>query len=72
MNTQSTLKTVRVNGETKSTQAQNIAELLQELQAPSIGVAVAQNGAVVRRADHQSTPIQDGDDIEIIRAVQGG
>lgn len=72
MTAQSTFKTIRVNGETQNTGAATIAELLRELQAPQIGVAVAQNGAVVRRAAQESTLIRDGDEIEIIRAVQGG
>lgn len=63
---------ITLNGETIETWAQNIAELLRERQMPQIGVAVACNGVVVRRADHESTPLKDGDAIEIIRAVQGG
>lgn len=63
---------VKLNGQEQEITAQTIAELLRELNAPEIGVAVAQNGKVVRRADHGSTPITEGDDIEIIRAVQGG
>lgn len=67
-----TPRTVRVNGELKTTGAATVAELLQELQAPQIGVAVARNGVVVRRGEQQSTLIDEGDEIEIIRAVQGG
>ena len=63
---------IRVNGETKTTGATTVAELLIELQAPQIGVAVARNGVVVRRGEQQSTLIAEGDEIEIIRAVQGG
>lgn len=63
---------IKLNGEEKEVAAQSVAELLKETEAPEIGVAVAKNGAVVRRAEHASTPIADGDDIEIIRAVQGG
>lgn len=72
MNAQSTLKTIRVNGVIKTTTSTTVADLLRELQAPQIGVAVARNGVIVRRAEQQSTLIADGDDIEIIRAVQGG
>jgi len=64
--------TIRLNGENKETPARTIAELLAELQAPETGVAVALNGAVVRRAEHQDTPLQEGDEVEVIRAVQGG
>ena len=63
---------IKLNGEEKEVAARTVAELLRETEAPEIGVAVARNGAVVRRAEQQSTPIVEGDDIEIIRAVQGG
>ena len=36
------------------------------------GIAVAVNGAVVRRVDWAETPISEGDEIEIITATQGG
>jgi sulfur carrier protein len=36
------------------------------------GIAVAVDGAVVRRADWADTPVSDGDEIEIITATQGG
>ena len=61
---------IQLNGENKETQAQTIAELLKELDAPGTGVAVALNGAVVRRAEHGETPLNEGDEVEVIRAVQ--
>jgi sulfur carrier protein len=36
------------------------------------GVAVALNGAVVRRADWVTTALNAGDTVEIVRAMQGG
>ena len=63
---------IRLNGEDKETRAGTVAELLRELQAPETGVAVALNGAVVRRTEHNDTPLQEGDEVEVIRAVQGG
>ncbi len=63
---------ITLNGEALETQSENIAALLHERAMPQIGVAVARNGSVVRRADHQSTLLREGDAIEIIRAVQGG
>ena len=61
---------IQLNGEITETTAQTIAELLRELNAPESGVAVALNGAVVRRAEWQDKEVNDGDEIEIIRAVQ--
>ena len=36
------------------------------------GVAVARNGTVVPRARWPETPLEDGDDIEIVKIMQGG
>jgi sulfur carrier protein len=36
------------------------------------GIAVALNGAVVRRADWPGTPVEEGDEVEVITATQGG
>jgi thiamine biosynthesis protein ThiS len=63
---------IKLNGEFAQTQAQTVAQLLRELEAPSAGVAVARNGQVVRKSEHETTPLQEDDDIELIRAVQGG
>ena len=63
---------ITLNGENKETQARTIAELLKELDAPETGVAVALNGAVARRAEHENTLLREGDEVEVIRAVQGG
>lgn len=49
-----------------------IAALLELLDAPAAGIAVARNDCVVRRACYASDRIAEGDRIEIIRAVAGG
>ena len=63
---------IKLNGQTSSTRCRTVAELLRENDAPEVGVAVALNGAVVRRAEHETTLLKLNDEIEIIRAVQGG
>ncbi len=68
---------IQVNGKPLETRAQNVAELLEELEfmAPDsapVGIAVAVNQSVVRRASHRDFALKSGDQIEIIRAVQGG
>ncbi len=68
---------VEINGKPLETRAQNVAQLLEELgftgfgEAP-VGIAVAVNESVVRRATHREFSLGEGDKIEIIRAVQGG
>lgn len=49
-----------------------VAELLAHLQAPERGIAVAKNDKVVRRSTFQQERVNEGDRIEIIRAVAGG
>ena len=47
-----------------------VAKVLGEV--PESGVALAVNGAVVPRSHWNERQVEDGDDVEIIRAVQGG
>ena len=61
-----------LNGETRETAATTLAQLLSELQFEPTSLAVAANGSVVRRADFAAHALKQGDQIEIIRAVQGG
>ena len=66
--------TIRINGESEPLGATTIAALLEdkEIGADARGVAVALNGAVVPREAWRDTPIRPGDDVEIVRARQGG
>jgi thiamine biosynthesis protein ThiS len=65
--------TVTLNGEPRELAAgMTVADLLQHLGAPTIGVAVERNRQVVRRADHASTQVESGDIIEIVQFVGGG
>lgn len=68
---------IQVNGQPLETHAQTLTEFLEERgflvpQNASGGIAVAVNQSVVRRASHAQTLLKEGDQIEIIRAVQGG
>ena len=51
---------------------QNVTQLLTTLEVKPEQVAVAINGEVVRRLDWPQTTVQNGDVIEIVRAVGGG
>jgi sulfur carrier protein len=63
---------ITLNGGHNETNATTVAELLQEVHAPQTGVAVALNGQVVRKTEQAATTLHEGDEVEIIRAVQGG
>ena len=63
---------ITLNGQARQTNATTVAELLRELEFAPTGLAVAVNQSVVRRAQLETHRLKDGDQIEIIRAVQGG
>ena len=48
------------------------AAAVQVLTSAPSGIAVAVNGEVVRRSRWESTPLADGDRVEVLTAVQGG
>jgi sulfur carrier protein len=49
-----------------------LAQAVALLTRAPTGVAAALNGAVVRRAAWDSTSLADGDEVEVLTAVQGG
>jgi sulfur carrier protein len=65
---------IRVNGQNEPLAAVTLTALLHEKEiAPdACGVAVAINGIVVPRAAWPSTHLSAGDQVEIVRARQGG
>jgi sulfur carrier protein len=65
---------IRVNGQNEPLSAATLTALLSEkaIAPDARGVAVAINGMVVPRAAWPSTPLRAGDQVEIVRARQGG
>lgn len=64
---------ITLNGETLAfagTIADLIEDRFQDRTLP--GVAVAVNGAVVPRGSWKTRPLADGDEVELVTAVQGG
>jgi len=63
-----------VNGEARELEpAQRTVEaLLVALGVADMRVAVEVNGAIVRRAAWATTPVADGDVIEVVQFVGGG
>ena len=49
-----------------------VASLLRDLELGSGRVAVAVNGEVVARGEHETRELQAGDVVEVIHAVAGG
>jgi sulfur carrier protein len=65
---------LRVNGIEEDVAAATVAELLTDrgIDPRARFLAIAVNGAVVRRAEWPERPLAAGDDVEIVRPLQGG
>ena len=64
---------VRINGEARElADGASVVDALAAIGAPQVGVAVAVDGALVRRADWPAAELAEGAQIEILTAVQGG
>jgi sulfur carrier protein len=61
-----------VNGEAQEVPAVTLADALQSLDFAEAKVATALNGEFVPARARVSTPIKDGDRIEIVAPRQGG
>lgn len=62
-----------INGQEKDAPAlATVADLALWLEMPAFGSAVELNGAVVRKADYEATPLVEGDRLEVVRLVGGG
>lgn len=63
-----------VNGESRTSLASTVAALLEEenVKLDAKGVAVALNGAVVRKAEWHATALCAGDSVEIVKPFSGG
>jgi sulfur carrier protein len=49
-----------------------LAEAITRVTDLASGVAAAVNGDVVPRSSWAATPLRDGDQVEVVTAVQGG
>lgn len=66
------MSTLTVNGRAQALAVATVDELLQQLQLAQSQVAVELNGSIVPREAFGDTPLQDGDQLEIVRFVGGG
>jgi sulfur carrier protein len=64
---------INVNGTERDVpDGATVTEMLAALGVPARGVAVAVDGTVVAKTDHEHTVVPDGADVEVLTAVQGG
>ncbi|HEU5320363.1 MAG TPA: sulfur carrier protein ThiS [Methylomirabilota bacterium] len=65
--------TITLNGKPRELEgAMSVAALLETLDINPVQVAVAVNGEVVPRSEWAATTVDDGDTVEVVRAVGGG
>ncbi|MEL6878114.1 MAG: sulfur carrier protein ThiS [Pseudomonadota bacterium] len=65
-------KSITLNGESRQTSADTIANLVRELDLLPEKVAVERNGAIVPRSTLAKAELADGDTLEIVHFVGGG
>jgi len=64
---------VTINGEPhQAASPMSLADAVALLTPAETGVAAAVNGDVVRRSAWDTTRLADGDQVEVVTAVQGG
>jgi sulfur carrier protein len=64
---------VKLNGDARQLpDGASVAEAVAALTRLASGVAAAVNGDVVPRGAWSDTPLRDGDQVEVVTAVQGG
>ena len=64
---------VKLNGEPRGLpDGATMAEAVTQVTDLASGVAAAVNGDVVPRGSWAATPLRDGDQVEVVTAVQGG
>ena len=67
------MNTIMLNGESHPINpATTIAALLEKLGHAGRRLAVERNGEIVPKSLHPTTPLADGDHVEIVVAVGGG
>ncbi|WP_182084717.1 sulfur carrier protein ThiS [Aureimonas sp. ME7] len=63
---------IQLNGEPHETLASDLASLLRELSHAPDGVATALNREFVPRSERASTPLGEGDAVEVLTPMKGG
>lgn len=63
---------IQINNKATETKASNIAELANELGLPQKGVAIAVANTMVPREEWETTALEEGASVVIIKAAFGG
>ena len=63
---------ITLNGKPTDMERLTVAELLERMEVPDRGVAVAVDAEVVPRGEWATHVVEDGARVEVVTAVQGG
>lgn len=63
---------ILLNGEARQVSATTVTELITEVGLAGQAVAVEVNRNLIPKRQHTQTPLQDGDQIELVTLVGGG
>jgi sulfur carrier protein len=63
---------ITLNGKPAEAEGLTVAELLERMEVPDRGVAVAVDAEVVPRGEWTTHVVEDGASVEVVTAVQGG
>ena len=64
---------IKINGRWKEfPEPVHLDKLIEELELENGSLAVAVNRKVIPKTRYQATPLENGDEVEIIHAVAGG
>ena len=65
--------TLTINGKQKDLDGpQNLVDYLEALGITQRAIAIAYNGDIIRKNEMHGVTLEDGDKLEIVRAVGGG
>ena len=65
--------TLTVNGKPRDLEGpQSLVDYLEALGITQRAIAIAYNGDIIRKNELQEVTLEDGDKLEIVRAVGGG
>ena len=63
---------ITINNKATDTTSATLLQLSRELALPDVGVAMAVNNRMIPRADWETTPLEEGASVVIIKAACGG
>jgi sulfur carrier protein len=63
---------ITLNGQTKEISAANVQDLVAELKLDNIALVAEHNGVILRKEDWTKIPLQENDQLELIKFCGGG